>query len=557
MKKLFTLTELIIVIVVIAILAAIVIPNVSSFKEEANISAIKSNVRNIQTATDMYSNKYNGEIPGVEKPIIGKPQYIDYSKIEGKYLRDLPKTKGARYWIDYSGTVYGSTVPLPEVESKDGDAGTLSWKPVPSAKSYTVYEKDGDVLKVLKKDITDTSFDKGSTGDLYVSAEDKYALDTPAVGEGHVLGPEDENTAPPTVGGGNIEVGDYIVMGTHNSKQVLWHVVDEKSDGYVLFNFEGIDTEGTTFFDGDNDWEVSPLRTYFNSTFYQNAFSAEQKALINDQTRPVLVSDSTRATSGSEYPDISIYQPDSNSSLEVGSFSYNPYYKKNLTDKVTLPDLVLARDILQPMYTRYGSHSEDVINESIINYSTETIANIYSPEVFHLFVGDEMYDGGITTSSSYSDDTLAPVILLDKSAKPKAGAGTRLNPFNFNEGTYSAKRVHTFTLSDQSFSSPSSTSGTQTFDVDLEGISIPGYAKNVKVSGTVSFTFDGDEYYDSVNLVDEPSGASFAYSYSGQGLSSDTFDQYIYGYDSPLDLKVKLSPGTSMSLSDIKIEAYY
>jgi prepilin-type N-terminal cleavage/methylation domain-containing protein len=60
----FTLIELLIVIGVIAILAGIAIPALTSVLERAKITKDMSNLRQIGTATQMYMNDNNGVLPG-------------------------------------------------------------------------------------------------------------------------------------------------------------------------------------------------------------------------------------------------------------------------------------------------------------------------------------------------------------------------------------------------------------------------------------------------------------------------------------------------------------
>ncbi len=53
-KKGFTLIELLIVVVIIGILAAIAIPKFGNVKEKANIAAIKSDLKALATAQEVY-----------------------------------------------------------------------------------------------------------------------------------------------------------------------------------------------------------------------------------------------------------------------------------------------------------------------------------------------------------------------------------------------------------------------------------------------------------------------------------------------------------------------
>ena len=55
-RKGFTLIELLIVVVIIGILAAIAIPKFSNTKEKAFVTAMKSDLRNLVTAEEVYFN---------------------------------------------------------------------------------------------------------------------------------------------------------------------------------------------------------------------------------------------------------------------------------------------------------------------------------------------------------------------------------------------------------------------------------------------------------------------------------------------------------------------
>jgi prepilin-type N-terminal cleavage/methylation domain-containing protein len=63
-KKGFTLIELMIVIAIIAILAAVLVPNFMRAREASRLTACKSNLKSLSTAMETYSNDYDGMYPG-------------------------------------------------------------------------------------------------------------------------------------------------------------------------------------------------------------------------------------------------------------------------------------------------------------------------------------------------------------------------------------------------------------------------------------------------------------------------------------------------------------
>jgi general secretion pathway protein G len=61
----FTLIELLIVVIIIAILAAIAIPQFSNTTADAQESALDANLNNLRSAIEMFKVQHNGTLPGV------------------------------------------------------------------------------------------------------------------------------------------------------------------------------------------------------------------------------------------------------------------------------------------------------------------------------------------------------------------------------------------------------------------------------------------------------------------------------------------------------------
>ena len=59
----FTLVELLIVVIILAILAAIIVPQFSAATDDATQSAYDTNIANVRAAIDLYRQQHN-EYPG-------------------------------------------------------------------------------------------------------------------------------------------------------------------------------------------------------------------------------------------------------------------------------------------------------------------------------------------------------------------------------------------------------------------------------------------------------------------------------------------------------------
>lgn len=63
-EKGFTLVELLIVVIILAVLAAIVVPQFGSSTEDAKVSTVKTDLTAIRNAVELYYHQHNGRYPG-------------------------------------------------------------------------------------------------------------------------------------------------------------------------------------------------------------------------------------------------------------------------------------------------------------------------------------------------------------------------------------------------------------------------------------------------------------------------------------------------------------
>jgi len=80
----FTLIEMLLVVVIIGILAAVVVPKFTTRSKDAQIAAAKASIESISLAVDMYEVD-NGSYPSTLQALITKGSEINW---KGPYLKD-------------------------------------------------------------------------------------------------------------------------------------------------------------------------------------------------------------------------------------------------------------------------------------------------------------------------------------------------------------------------------------------------------------------------------------------------------------------------------------
>lgn len=101
-KSGFTLVEILIVVVILGILAAIVIPQFTDASEQAKESSLVSDLQTMRSQVELYKIQHNGLLPGagdatIEQAITGltniagNVETTPGTGVYGPYLQKLPK----------------------------------------------------------------------------------------------------------------------------------------------------------------------------------------------------------------------------------------------------------------------------------------------------------------------------------------------------------------------------------------------------------------------------------------------------------------------------------
>ncbi len=128
-KKGFTLVEILIVVVILGILAAIVIPQFTGASVEAKVSSVKSDLQSMRSQIELYKLQHNEALPGA-----GGGSAADFESD----MTDRTDVDG-NVWAAGAGTAYGPymqklpTNPLNNLstvryDGADAGADTHGWR---------------------------------------------------------------------------------------------------------------------------------------------------------------------------------------------------------------------------------------------------------------------------------------------------------------------------------------------------------------------------------------------------------------------------------------------
>jgi general secretion pathway protein G len=95
MRKAFSIAELMIVVAIIGILAALVVPLVQNEATEAKISAAKDNLRILRSTIELYAAQHKGAPPGyADDDAAAAPQeecFRQQTTVRERYMRRMPE----------------------------------------------------------------------------------------------------------------------------------------------------------------------------------------------------------------------------------------------------------------------------------------------------------------------------------------------------------------------------------------------------------------------------------------------------------------------------------
>lgn len=248
MKK-FTLVELIVVVVAIAIISFFAIPNLTGLSKDAKKAQGKENVRAVQVAYDHAVTKGVMDFKNIEE---GNPMKLDLNELE-KAKKIHKKIKGdGEFWVDHNGTVWYSEVKLPNSFKNNTESGDVTFYAPTGVKECTIYENSSIVETIKVEGGSQVNYQGEPNKNYLVSCIDSNGNSTPPINQ-NLKDPDKNNVYDDkytygSVKSDRIEVkayhlanGNYTVGEKITSTMEVVSKVDEKSEIHFGYTIVGPD----------------------------------------------------------------------------------------------------------------------------------------------------------------------------------------------------------------------------------------------------------------------------------------------------------------------------
>ena len=153
MKKGFTLVELIIVVTILSILAAIVLPEFQGHASESKESAAKSSLHTVRAQIELYKMQHDGLAPGYMGGIQATPTVLEYqftgtSSITGMAVSSKTPSGSyvyGPYLMKIPANPFNNLATITMVS-----AATTDFSTVADDSSGWLYQKETEIFKINK-----------------------------------------------------------------------------------------------------------------------------------------------------------------------------------------------------------------------------------------------------------------------------------------------------------------------------------------------------------------------------------------------------------------------
>lgn len=131
-SKAFTLVEILIVVVILGILAAIVVPQFTSASQEAQASNVASQLQTVRNQIELYRVRHNGAYPDLATAwtdIVG-PDYLRSAPVNPRTSSSVVGAEGPDtgwQWIDSDGDGNPDTIKASYFDEDAYAAGNNPW----------------------------------------------------------------------------------------------------------------------------------------------------------------------------------------------------------------------------------------------------------------------------------------------------------------------------------------------------------------------------------------------------------------------------------------------